>query len=100
MAEAPLAPLVEAIPIPSEQEAGVANATSTVASPTISNLLHAIPDTLGAAQSLEAANVEEAGPSRRPKEPVEEHIIPPRMSGRVVTLYVSTQTSRRGEGRP
>lgn len=73
----PLAPLVEDIPVSSEEEAGVADATSIVASPTVLDLLRAIPDTTDATWSPEAVNVEEVGASRRPGEPVEEHIIPP-----------------------
>ena len=39
VAAAPPVPLIEVIPISSEEEAGVADATAAVASPTISDLL-------------------------------------------------------------
>jgi hypothetical protein len=77
MAAVPSTPLVEDIPVSSKEEAGVADATSIVVSPTVLDLLRAIPDTTDATWSPEAVNVEEAGASRRPEEPVEEHIIPP-----------------------
>jgi hypothetical protein len=76
----PLAPLVEAIPI-SREETRVANAPSALVSPTVSDLLRAIPDTSKATRSPEAANVEEVDPSRRPGESVEEHIVPPPTTG-------------------
>lgn len=58
---APPAPLVEAIlVISTEEAAGVADATSTMASPTVSDLLRGIPDTPDATQSPEAANFEGA----------------------------------------
>jgi hypothetical protein len=59
----------------------VEDATSTVASPTVSNLLCANPNTLDAARSPEAVNVEEVGPSRQPEETVDEHTIPPHCRG-------------------
>lgn len=59
----------EAIPVSFGEEAG--DATPTVTSPTVSDLLPALLDTLDAARSSEAVTVEEVGPSRRPEEPVE-----------------------------
>lgn len=64
----PPVPLIEAILVSSEKKAGVSDATSTVVSPTVSELLHATPDTLDATRSPEAANVEEVGPSRQPED--------------------------------
>jgi hypothetical protein len=65
-AAVPPVSLVEAILVSSEEEVGVSDATSTVVSPTVSDFLRAIPDTPYATRSPEGANVEEAGPSRRP----------------------------------
>lgn len=67
---APPAPLVEAIlVISTEEAAGVADATSTMASPTVSDLLHAIPDSPIIVRVLEVASTEEAGPSKHSEEP-------------------------------
>lgn len=57
------------------------DATPTVMSPTVLDLLCALLDTLDAPRSSEAVTVEEVGPSRRPGEPVEKYIIPPPIVG-------------------
>jgi hypothetical protein len=72
----PLASFVKVVPI-SKEETRVADAQSAVASPIVSDLLRSILDTPEATWSLEAVNVQEASPSRQPRESVEEHIIPP-----------------------
>lgn len=50
---------------------------STMASPTVLDLLRAIPDSLVSARSPVVASVEEVGPTKRPEEPVEEQTVPP-----------------------
>jgi hypothetical protein len=62
--------------------------------------LCAIPDTLEATRSLEAANIEEDGPSRQPRDRSRSISSFHPSSGRVVTLFALDRTSRPKEGRP
>jgi hypothetical protein len=90
----PLATLVETIPISSGEEPGVPDATSTAASPTISDLLCAILDSLVATWSPSVTDVEEVGSSKRFEEPVEEQVTPPPIaeaSGDIVCVKPNPQ---------
>lgn len=92
MGAPPLASLVKVIPV-SKEETRVADTQSAVASPIVSDLLCSILDTPEATRSPEAVNVQEASPSRQPRESAEEYIIPPPSLGQVVILFVSDRTS-------
>jgi hypothetical protein len=53
---------------------GVPDVRLTVASPTVSDLLCIIPDSL---VTIEVTSVEEVGPSKQPEEPVGDQVAPP-----------------------
>lgn len=76
VAAPPLTALVEAIPVSSEKEPGVPDTTSTMASPTVSDLLHAIPDSPIIVRVPEVASTEEAGPSKHSEEPTGDQNMP------------------------
>lgn len=95
----PLAPLVEAIPI-SREETRVANAPSALVSPTVSDLLRAIPTPPrppGAQkQRTSRRSIPQGDPGNRSRS-ISSHHLPP---GQVVILFTLDRTSRRGEGQP
>lgn len=55
----------------------MADATSTVASPIVMDLLHTIPDSLIAVRVLEVTSTKEAGPSKHYEEPARDQNMPP-----------------------
>jgi hypothetical protein len=72
---------MEAITILSREEAEAGDTAPGTVSPTVSDLLHAIPDTLEDALSSGARIAEEAGPLKPPRGSFEEIIIQPPDSG-------------------
>jgi hypothetical protein len=71
-----------------------------VASPIVSDLLRAIPDTLEAKPSSRAGVAEEVGPSEPLMEPFEEYIIQLLSQGLMVTSFALRRTSSYWEGQP
>lgn len=73
----PLATSLEAILVSSKEEPRVPDATSMAASPTASDILRSLLNSLVANQSPGVVDVEEAGPSRSLEELVLERTAPP-----------------------